>query len=122
MARGIRAAALSAMVSVLLMASPVLASHIDHYHSGSITNIGGSACDLTWEHTRYTATNLGQGETIETSSCDNVQAIMNWYREGLGNVTSYGPQQNNSSTLSTSGVLSINWQKACGNAICNQKS
>lgn len=112
----------SAVASLVLVVAPVTASHIDSYHSGAITDIGGSACDVTWEHLRYTATNQGYGETVEVSSCDNVQVVMYWYREGLGNVTTYGPQQNLVSTLTVNSVLSITWQKACGNANCLQKA
>lgn len=116
----LRLAALSIMTA-LVIAPAASASHISHYHSGVVTNIGGTACDVTWEHVLYTS-NYGYGETVEVSpyQCFEVQVIMNWYKEGIGNVTSAGPVQNNISTINSTIVLNINWQKACGNAACNQ--
>lgn len=105
--------------ALLLAASPVSASHIYDYHTGSVTNIGGTPCDLTWEHVAYTAGTV-ESETVEVSSCDNVQAILYVYREGQGWKTYYGPQQNGRSDLDLTSILDFGWQKACGNAECNQ--
>lgn len=111
----------AAMALFASSAGAALASHINHYHTGSVTNISG-ACDVTWEHTLYTSTQA-QSEVIEVSSCDNVQDIIRWFDEDIGAINIYGPQQNGSSTVNaSSGILSITWQKACGNATCQQKS
>lgn len=109
----------AAVLALALTAHPASASHIFHWHAGSVSNIGGTPCDLTWEHTGYTS-GIAEAETVEVSSCDNVQAILRVYREDVGWTTYYGPQQNASSTLRVSAVLDIAWQKACGNAACNQ--
>ena len=111
--------AILSCTALLLAVSPVSASHIYHWHSGAVTNIGGTPCDLTWEHTGYTS-GAAEAETIEVAACDNVQAVLYVFKEGLGWKTYYGPQQNLSSTLSLSSVRDIAWQKACGNAACNQ--
>lgn len=114
-------AALLMLVLALAIPATASASHITHYHTGSVTNISG-ACDITWEHTVYTDQSA-EGETIETSSCDNVQVVLKWYDSDLGTITIYGPQQNLASHINrTYYILSITWQLACGNAICQQKA
>jgi hypothetical protein len=105
--------------ALLLTVSPASANTIYDYHTGSVTNIGGTPCDLTWEHVGYTNGNA-YAETLEVSSCDNVQAILYVYKEGQGWRTYYGPQQNLSSVLNLTSILDLAWQKACGNAACNQ--
>ncbi len=118
MRRGLRVAVVTA-AALLIAASAASASHIYHWHSGSVTNIGGTPCDVTWEHTGYTS-GAAEAETIEVSDCDNVQAILRVYRQDSGWKTYYGPQRNLSSALTLTAVLDIAWQKACGNAECNQ--
>lgn len=97
------------------------ASHINHYHTGTVTNISG-ACDVSWEHTGY-ADQSAEGETIELSSCDNVQVVLRWYDSDIGAITIYGLQQNLASHINrTYYILSIYWQYACGNAVCQSKA
>lgn len=109
-----------AFVMVLAGAGTALASHIYHYHSGLNLVVTGS-CQVDWEHVGYN-TPSGYGETDEDSGCDNVQAVMRWYHEDVGWITSYGPQQNNFSSVSVGGIINISYQLVCGNAICKQKS
>ncbi|MES2209135.1 MAG: hypothetical protein V4515_02995 [Chloroflexota bacterium] len=112
---------LSALVLALALPAAAGASHINHYHSGTVTNIQG-ACDVSWEHTGY-SDQSAEGETIELSSCDNVQVVLRWYDSDIGAVTIYGPQQNLASHINrTYDILSIYWQYACGNAICQSKA
>lgn len=110
-----------ALILTLVAAAPAFATHIVHTHAGGITNISG-ACDVTWNHTQYAASwdNEAESWTDETSSCDNVQTVIRWYVQDFGYITTYGPQVDLWSYVHrASGVYSISWSKACGNAVCS---
>jgi|GEM_PF-5820591 len=88
-----------------------------HFHSGTVSDIGTSTCDVTWQHGLDTNYSAHANVAEQAQSCTSVQTKVVWQWGGSWILT-VGPVDPSFSGVSRSNVGGIDYQTVCGNGQC----